>query len=163
MSTTLRRAALLPLWNEVLPSGVVMLLLSLSVRALCQFLHNLDFADGVRAFRNGHDQYLLGAALNWQINPRAAFGAYLESAHTDVGDDHLLASHAEHPLTDLVGIYAGVAWQDVAESGAGSVAGADLTWQCTLRVELDAGFSHHLGDVAEPWPASLGAAYYFDR
>ena len=124
-------------------------------------LGNVTFTDGARDFRGDYRQYLLGAALNWQLNPRDSLGAYLETVRSSGRDDHLVAFNASRALNDSVGVYTEVVWQHVAGLGDGSMAGAGLAWQATPRVQLDAGFRHRIHGTADTWQAGFGVSVYF--
>lgn len=126
-------------------------------------LGNMTFTDGARAFRGEDRQYLLGAAFNWQLNPRDALGAYLENVRSGGRDDHLVAINASRAFNGSLGAYAEITWQHVAGLGDGSMAGAGLTWQPVPRVQLDAGFRHRIGGAADTWQAGLGVSVYFGR
>lgn len=124
-------------------------------------LGSVTFTDGSREFGGADRQYLMAAAFNWQLDPRDALGAYLETVHSGDRDDRLVAFNAGRALTDSVGAYAEVAWQHADGNGNGSMAGAGLTWQVTPRVQLDGSFRHRLGGRADTWQAGLGVAVYF--
>lgn len=124
-------------------------------------LGSVTFTDGASEFSGGHHQYLLGAAFNWQLDPRNSLGAYLETVRSDGRHDHLIALNAGRALTDVVGGYVEVAWLHTADIGDGSMAGAGLTWQITPRVQLDGSFRHRVGGHADTWQAGLGVSVYF--
>lgn len=126
-------------------------------------LGSVTFTDGARAFRGDARQYLLGAAVNWQVNPRDSLGAYAETARSGGRDDRLVALNAGRSFDHAFAAYVELAWQHVAVLGNGSMAGAGLTWQATPHVQLDAGLRHRLAGAADTWQAGFGVSVYFGR
>lgn len=125
-------------------------------------LGSVAFTDGARAFRNDAPQYLLGAAINWQLDARNAAGAYIEADH-GASDGGLLAINVDHAFSDSFDGYVEAGWQHFAGAGDGSMAGAGVTWMATPRVQLDASFRHRLGGTADTWDAGLGVSVFFGR
>lgn len=124
-------------------------------------LGSVAFTDGSREFGNPHKQYLLGAAINWQLDPRNSVGAYIENNHADGRNDQLLAVNAGRALTDTVGGYVELGWQHLDGSRSGSMGGAGLTWMATPNVQLDASFRHRIGGEIDTWQGGLGVSVFF--
>lgn len=125
-------------------------------------LGSVTFTDGEQPFRSEDEQYLLGVALNWQLDARNAVGAYLENIYSDGDNDHLVAINAGRALSDSLGAYVEAAWLH-SDDEDGSTAGAGLTWQTTPALQLDASFRHRLGGEAPTWEAGFGVSVFFDR
>lgn len=126
-------------------------------------LGSVTFTDGAQAFQNADNQYLLGAALNYQLDNLNALGAYLENVSSDGDNDQLIALNAGHSFSDTLGAYVEAAWIHTDAGGDGSTAGAGITWQYAPAVQLDASFRHALGGVAPEWEAGIGIGVFFDR
>lgn len=125
-------------------------------------LGSVTFTDGAREFRNDARQYLLGAALNWQLDARNSAGAYIEADH-GASDGGLVAFNLGHAFNDAFAGYVEAGWQHFSGAGDGSMAGAGITWMATPRVQLDASFRHRLGGSADDWDADFGLSIFFGR
>jgi hypothetical protein len=124
-------------------------------------LGSVEFTDGARNFRNDQRQYLLGMALNQQLDQADSVGAYLEDVRAGGRDSYTVAINRGHALTPALSIYAEAAWQSEAGSGAGTLAGGGLAWQVNRRLQLDAGFRRRLSGPLANWWASLGVSLFF--
>ncbi|HET7267318.1 MAG TPA: transporter [Oleiagrimonas sp.] len=124
-------------------------------------LGSVAFTDGSREFGNADKQYLLGAAVNWQLDARNSVGAYVENNHADGRNDQLLAVNAGHALTPTVGGYVELGWQHLDSQRSGTMGGAGLTWMATPKVQLDASFRHRIGGEIDTWQGGLGVSVYF--
>jgi hypothetical protein len=126
-------------------------------------LGSVEFTDGARDFRNPSRQYLLGAAFNWQLDPRNSAALYLEDVRSGGQDSRQLAINDGYAFTHTLTGYAEFGVMDIAGSGHGSRAGAGVAWMLTPRVQLDASMRHRLGGAAPQWEAGLGVSVYFGR
>ena len=124
-------------------------------------LGSVEFTDGAGDFRSPRRQYLLGAAFNWQLDPRNSAALYLENVRSGGRDSRQLAINNGYALTPTLNGYVELGVMDVAGAGHGSRAGAGLAWMLTPRVQLDASIRHHLAGVAPAWEAGLGVSVYF--
>ncbi len=124
-------------------------------------LGSVEFTDGARDFRNDQRQYLLGMALNLQLNPTDSIGAYLEDVRAGGVHSYTVAINGSHALTPTLAIYAEAAWQRDPDSRAGTLVGAGLAWQVSRRVQLDAGLRRRVSGPVSTWWAGLGASMYF--
>ncbi len=123
-------------------------------------LGNVSFTDGSRAFRASRRQYALGLDVNWQASARQSLGLYLADARAG-GDSTTIALSDNVSVTPTLSAYLQLATLHPGHSPAGQLAGAGLAWMATPRLQLDAGFNHHLAGNASRWQANLGASYYF--
>lgn len=144
-------------------SSVALKLVLPSARASFSWglLGSVEFTDGAPASRNAARQYLVGLALNQQLDPANSAGMYLEDARTGGRDAYTAAINDSHALSGAWTVYAEAAWQRQPDRGRGLLAGAGLAWQPSSRVQLDAGFRHRLSGQVSDWWAGLGAAVYF--
>lgn len=123
-------------------------------------LGGVTFTDGSRAFRADRRQYALGLDVNWQASARQSLGLYVADARAG-GDSSTVALGDTVSVTPELSAYLQVATLHPAHAPAGQLAGAGLAWMATPRLQLDAGFNHHLAGSASRWQANLGASYYF--
>ena len=126
-------------------------------------LGSVEFTDGAKDFRNDQRQYLLGAQFNLQANERNSLGAYLEDVRSGHRDSTTIALSDNYSVNSTLTVYAETALLHSPDQGHGSVAGAGLTWRASPRVQLDAGFDHHLSGSTSEWMTNLGVSIYFGR
>lgn len=123
-------------------------------------LGNVTFTDGSRAFRADRRQYALALEVNWQASARQSLGLYVADARAG-GDSRTIAVSDSVSITPRLSAYLQVATLHPTHAQAGQLAGAGLAWMAMPRLQLDAGFNHHLAGNASRWQANLGASYYF--
>ena len=123
-------------------------------------LGSVEFTDGAKNFRSDRRQYLLGAQFNLQANQRHSLGAYLEEVRSGGRDSSTLAFSDNYTLTRTLTLYAEAALLHSTGQASGTVAGAGLAWMVSPRVQVDAGFDHHLSGTAVAWQGNLGVAVY---
>lgn len=126
-------------------------------------LGSVEFTDGAKDFRNDQRQYLLGAQFNWQANDSNSLGAYLEDVRSGRQDSTTIALSDNYSVSSALAVYVETALLHAPDQGHGTVAGAGLTWMANSRVQLDAGFDHHLSGNTSEWMTNLGVSIWFGR
>jgi len=127
------------------------------------FLGSAEFTDGDRGVRNDHRQYLLGAALNWQVTDHDGVGAYLEQTHSGHDGQSTLALNESHVLNRVLVGYVELAQVHERGERAGTEAGTGVAWQLNRRVQLDGGLRARVAGHAQLWMVSMGVSVFLGR